>query len=102
MNNKADKLLVVESNEARREQIVAVLSDAGYELSTDLSEGVKAVRAFDPDAVILGADPPQIDCCDLLSEIKGSEHTHSIRVVMLSPGGSVEAVLPRLEDKPRS
>ncbi|MGA8671256.1 MAG: hypothetical protein WB679_15330 [Terracidiphilus sp.] len=53
MNNKADKLLVVESNEALREQIVAVLSDAGYELSTDLSEGVKAVRAFAPDAVIL-------------------------------------------------
>jgi CheY-like chemotaxis protein len=28
--------------------------------------------------------------CDLLSEIKGSEQTHHIRVVMLSPGGSAE------------
>ena len=90
MNNKADKLLVVESNEALRNQIVAVLSDAGYEVSTDVREGMKAVLAFDPDAVILGADPPQLDCCDLLSEIKGSEHTHNIRVVMLSPGGSAE------------
>jgi S1-C subfamily serine protease len=51
---------------------------------------MKAVLAFDPDAVVLGADPPQLDCCDLVSEIKSSERTHNIRVVMLSPGGSGE------------
>src|SRR5712675_2706319 len=90
MNNKAGKLLVVESDDALRDHIVAVLSDAGYEVSTDYREGMKAVLAFDPDAVILGANPPQLDCCDLLSEIKGSEHTQNIRVVMLSPGGSGE------------
>jgi S1-C subfamily serine protease/DNA-binding NarL/FixJ family response regulator len=90
MDYKAGKLLVVESDDAIREHIVAVLSDAGYEVSTEYQEGMKAVLAFDPDAVVLGADPPQLDCCDLLSEIKGSEHTHNIRVVMLSPGGSAE------------
>src|SRR5438094_8700001 len=51
---------------------------------------MKAVLAFNPDAVVLGADPPQLDCCDLLSEIKSSERTHNIRVVMLAPGGSAE------------
>src|ERR1700678_872550 len=90
MNSRAGKLLVVESDDALREQIVAVLSDAGYEGSTNNREGMKGVLAFDPDAVVLGADPPQLDCCDLLSEIKGSEHTHNIRVVMLSPGGAAE------------
>jgi DNA-binding response OmpR family regulator len=90
MNSKTGKLLVVESDDALREQIVAVLSEAGYEVSADYREGVKAVLAFNPDAVILGADPPQLDCCDLLSEIKSSEHTQNIRVVMLSPGGSAE------------
>jgi DNA-binding response OmpR family regulator/S1-C subfamily serine protease len=90
MNSKAAKLLVVESDDALREQIVAVLNDAGYEVSTDYREGIKAVLAFDPDAVIMGANPPQLDCCDLLSEIEGSEHTRNIRVVMLSPGGSAE------------
>ena len=90
MNSKAEKLLVVESEDALREYVVAVLSDAGYEISTDYREGMKAVLAFGPDVVILGAEPPQLDCCDLLSEIKGSEHTHNIRVVMLSPGGSAE------------
>jgi DNA-binding response OmpR family regulator/S1-C subfamily serine protease len=90
MNSKPEKLLVVESDDALREHVVAVLSDAGYELSTDYREGMKAVLAFGPDVVLLGADPPQLDCCDLLSEIKGSEHTRDIRVVMLSPGGSAE------------
>src|ERR1700747_282222 len=90
MNSKAGKLLVVESDDALREQIVAVLRDAGYEVSTNYQHGMKAVLAFDPDAVILGADPPQLDCCDLLSEIKGSEQTQHIRIVMVSPGGSAE------------
>ena len=90
MNDKAGKLLVVESNDALREHIVTVLSDAGYDVSTEYGDGMKTVLAFNPDAVVLGANPPQLDCCDLLSEIKGSEHTQNIRVVMLSPGGIAE------------
>src|SRR5712675_1878114 len=90
MDNKAGKLLVVESDDSLREHIVAVLSNAGFEVSTDYHGGMKAVLAFDPDVVVLGADPPQLDCCNLLSEIKASKHTHNIRVVMLSPGGPAE------------
>jgi DNA-binding response OmpR family regulator/S1-C subfamily serine protease len=90
MNSQSGKLLVVESDDRLRDYIVTVLSDAGYEVSTDYQQGIKAVLAFNPDGVIMGADPPQLDCCDLLSEIKGSEHTQNIRVVMLSPGGSAE------------
>jgi S1-C subfamily serine protease/DNA-binding NarL/FixJ family response regulator len=90
MESKTEKLLVVESDDVLRERIAAVLSDAGYHVSTDYEEGIKSVLAFGPDVVILGADPPQLDCCDLLSEIKGSEHTQNIRVMMLSPGGSGE------------
>jgi DNA-binding response OmpR family regulator len=90
MNHKAEKVLIVEPEDSLREHIVAALSEAGYQISTDYREGMKAVLAFEPDVVILGADPPQLDCCDLLSEIKGSEHTRNIRVVMLSPGGPAE------------
>jgi DNA-binding response OmpR family regulator len=90
MNDKAGKILVVDSDDNLRDHIVAVLSDAGYEVSTDYRGGMKAVIAFNPDTVVLGADPPQLDCCDLLSEIKGSENTQNIRVIMLSPGGSAE------------
>ena len=90
MNGQTGKLLIVESDDALRATLITVLGDAGYEVSTDLSGGMKAVLAFEPDLVILGADPPQLDCCDLLSEIKGSKHTRNIRVVMLVHGSSAE------------
>jgi len=88
--SSSERVLVVESDDALRSSIVGALSDAGYEVSSDYREGMKSVLKFSPDAVVLGANPPQLDCCDLLSEIKGSERTQNIRVVMLSPGGSAE------------
>jgi DNA-binding response OmpR family regulator/S1-C subfamily serine protease len=90
MEKRAGKVLVVESDDKVSDQIISVLNEAGFEVSTDYIGGMKAVLAFDPDVVVLGADPPKLDCCDLLSEIKGSKDTHNIRVVMLSPGGSAE------------
>ena len=42
--------MVVESDDALRDRIVAVLSDAGYDVSTDYREGMKAILAFNPDA----------------------------------------------------
>ena len=88
--SSTEKLLIVESDDALKRNILAVLIEAGYEVSTDCREGMKSVLALNPDVVILGADPPQLNCCDLLSEIKGSERAQNIRVVMLSPGGSPE------------
>jgi DNA-binding response OmpR family regulator/S1-C subfamily serine protease len=90
MNDQAGRLLVVESDDALRAPLFTVLGDAGYKVSTDYREGMKAVLAFEPDLVILGADPPQLDCCDLLSEIKASRNTQNIRVVMLVHGSSAE------------
>src|SRR6201993_726166 len=90
MNDKTGKLLVVESDEALRAILITVLGEAGYKVSEDYHGGMKAVLAFQPDLVILGADPPQLDCCDLLSEIKGSKRTQDIRVVMLVHGNSAE------------
>ena len=90
MSGQTGKLLVVESDDALRATLITVLGDAGYEVSADYSGGMKAVLTFEPDLVILGADPPRLDCCDLLSEIKGSRHTRNIRVVMLVHGSSAE------------
>ena len=88
--SNSEKVLVVESDNALRTSIASVLSDAGYEVSTDYQEGLKSVLTFNPDAVILGASPPQLGCCDLLSEIKGSVRMRNAVVVMVSPGGPAE------------
>jgi DNA-binding response OmpR family regulator len=68
MNDQTGKLLVVESDDALRATLFTVLGDAGYKVSIDYRGGMKAVLAFEPDLVILGADPPHMDCCDLLSD----------------------------------
>lgn len=86
----SEKVLVVESEDALRRTILTTLSDAGYIVSDDSREGMKSVLAFSPDVVVMGADPPRLDCCDLLSEIKGAERTQNVRVVMLSHGGPAE------------
>lgn len=90
MASSPEKLLIVESDDVLRNSIVRTLKQGGYEVSTDYSEGINSVLTFSPDAVILGADPPRLDCCDLLSEIKGTERTAAIRVIMLSQGGPAE------------
>jgi DNA-binding response OmpR family regulator/S1-C subfamily serine protease len=90
MNDQTGKLLIVESDDALSAALITVLGDAGYRVSTEYRGGMKAVFAFEPDLVILGADPPQLDCCDLLSEIKASRHTQNIRVVMLVHGNAAE------------
>jgi DNA-binding response OmpR family regulator len=90
MDRSSERVLVVDADNEMGGSIATVLSEAGYEVSTDYREGMKSLLTFGPDAVILGANPPQLDCCDLLSEIKGSERTQNIRVLMVSPGGSGE------------
>lgn len=90
MNGHAAKSLIVESDDALRAILVAVLGDAGYKVSADHRDKVKAVLAFEPDLVVIGADPPEFDCCDLFSEIKGSRHTGNVRVVMLVHGTAAE------------
>lgn len=92
MTSNGEKLLVVESDDSLRANIVSALKDAGYEVSTEYSGGMDSVLAFGPDAVVLGADPPKLDCCDLLSEIKGSDRTQNTRVIMLAHGGASERV----------
>src|SRR5437879_5315325 len=88
MNFNGNKLMVVEDDPALRRTVSRILSEAGYDVCVDQSEGLRSVVAFEPDVVILGANPPKVDCCDLLTQIKGSDKTKHIRVIMLAHGGA--------------
>jgi S1-C subfamily serine protease/DNA-binding NarL/FixJ family response regulator len=92
MNLGPDKVLVVDGDAGRREHVAKLLADAGYETSSELMVGLKFVQEFMPDVILLGANPPQLDCCDLLADVKRSEQARSIRVIMLAEGGSAERV----------
>lgn len=90
MNNQRDRLLVVGSDKGLNATLASLLITSGYEISIDDGGGMKAVLAVRPDLVILAADPRQLGCCDVLSEIRSSKQTPKIRVLMLVHGHSPE------------
>src|SRR5437868_13437341 len=87
-----DKILVVDTNANLREHAAQILTEAGYQVSAEFAVTSNRVLAFMPDVIVLGANPPLLDCCDLLADVKGSEQTRHIRVVMLANGGPAERV----------
>ncbi|HJZ96414.1 MAG TPA: hypothetical protein VKE70_07895, partial [Candidatus Solibacter sp.] len=68
-----DKVLVVEADANSREHVAKILTDAGYQVSAEFAVTLKMVLASMPDVIVLGASPPQLDCCDLLADVKRSE-----------------------------
>jgi len=87
-----DKVLVVEADANLREHVANILTEAGYQVSAEFAITLKTVLASLPDVIVLGASPPQLDCCDLLSDVKRSEQARHVRVIMLATGGSAERI----------
>jgi len=87
-----DKVLVVEGEASSRERVAKILADAGYQVSSQMVATLKMVLASAPDVIIMGASPPDLDCCDLLSDVKRSEQARHIRVIMLAEGGTGERI----------
>jgi len=86
------RVTVLEGDASLRNHLARILSDGGYVVSAESAATLKTVLEFMPDVIVMGANPPQLDCCDLLADVKGSEQARSIRVIMLAAGGSAERV----------
>ena len=87
-----DKVTVVEADSRLREHVAKILTDAGYKVSAEPAATLKTILEFMPDVIVLGGNPPQLDCCDLLADVKGSEQARQIRMIMMATGGSAERV----------
>ena len=84
-----DKVLVVDPDAGLREHVARILTDAGYQVVSEFAATFKTVLASLPDVIVLSGNPPQLDCCDLLAEVKQVRH---VRVIMLAAGGSAERI----------
>ncbi len=87
-----DIVTVVEADAILREYVAGILTDAGFQVFAEPTATLKNIVESMPDIIVLGANPPQLDCCDLLADVKGSEQTNQIRVIMVSAGASAERV----------
>jgi S1-C subfamily serine protease/CheY-like chemotaxis protein len=86
------KVMVVEADTGLRDHLAKILTGAGYQVSAESAGALKDVLESTPDVIVIGANPPQLDCCDLLADVKSSEEARHIRVIMVADGGSAERV----------
>jgi DNA-binding response OmpR family regulator/S1-C subfamily serine protease len=89
LSSKSQKILIVEQDDAVRQQLEEVLRTAGYEVSSVPSqeEGFRVVQTGTVDVFLLSADLADVLCCSSLAEIKGLGTTANTRVILFAKGG---------------
>ncbi len=92
MTSAPERILIIEGEAASRQSLLELLGTAGYEVSATASpeQGFAAIRNLGFDLLLLDANLSDLNCCQVLKEIKGSSATEAIRVILLSPGGARE------------
>ncbi len=70
--------------------LVSDLSRAGYDVATPQSADVRTVLQQQPDLILLQTDVRTLDCCGLLTQLKGNEATAPVKIILLADGGPLE------------
>src|SRR6201987_6457934 len=71
-------------------KLVSDLSRAGYDVAAPESADVRTVLQHQPDLILLQTDVRTLDCCGLLTQLKGNETTAPVKVILLADGGPLE------------
>jgi len=74
VTTKRENILIVEPDDALRQQLQDVLRSAGYEVSSAASqdEGFRVVQTGTVDVFLLSADLADVLCCSSLQKSKAS------------------------------
>jgi len=88
------KILIIEDDKFLRELISRKLSDEGFDVieAIDGEEGIKKIKAENPDLILLDLILPGIDGFEVLSKTKENLNSASIPVIILSNLGQKEEV----------
>ena len=70
--------------------LVSELSRAGYEVVASEGADVRTVLQQQPDLILLQTDVRTLDCCGLLTQLKGNEATAPVKIILLAEGGALE------------
>jgi len=71
-------------------KVMPELLSAGYDATTSESADVRTVLQHQPDLILLQTDVRTLDCCGLLTQLKGNEATAPVKVILLAEGGFLE------------
>src|ERR1700758_5568792 len=84
------KILLVRAAHDLSARLVPELSRAGYDVAAPESADVRTVLQHQPDLILLQTDVRTLDCCGLLTQLKGNETTASVKIILLADGGPLE------------
>ncbi len=84
------KILLLRVAAELRGRLVPELSRAGYDAAAPESADVRTVLQQQPDLILLQTDVRTLDCCGLLTQLKGNEATAPVKVILLADGGPLE------------
>ena len=71
-------------------RLVSELSRAGYDVTAPENADVRTVLQHQPDLILLQTDVRTLDCCGLLTQLKGNEATAPVKIILLAEGGPLE------------
>lgn len=88
MSSEHESILIVDPDSAALKMLEELVRSAGYQVAVSQSqaEGFRIVRDVGVDLLLLSADLNDIQCCDALAEVKGSNATSGTRVILLTDG----------------
>jgi DNA-binding response OmpR family regulator len=84
------KILLFRVTHDLRADLMSELSRAGYDVATPESADVRTVLEQQPDLILLQTDVRTLDCCGLLTQLKGNEATAPVKIILLADGGPLE------------
>jgi DNA-binding response OmpR family regulator len=88
LSSEHESILIVDADSAALKVLEELVRSAGYQVAVSQSqaEGFRIVRDVGIDLLLLSADLNDIQCCDALAEVKGSNATSGTRVILLTHG----------------
>ena len=90
----AKKILLVEDEEALQKTMAEYLIDEGFEVvgAMDGQEGIDKAQEVSPDVILLDIILPKVDGFKVLEEVKKSEKTKNVPVILLTNLESMEDI----------
>ena len=67
------KILLFRASDELSTRLMSELTSAGYEVSAPPSADVQTVLQQAPDLILLQTDVTTLDCCGLITQLKGNE-----------------------------
>lgn len=84
------KILLLRASDELKVRLMSELTSAGYEVLAPPTADVQTVLQHEPDLILLQTDVTTLDCCGLITQLKGNESSAPVKIVLLSHGGPLE------------